>query len=335
MDARRTNVILIYQGTDITTDLKDYLTQFSYDDNEGTTDSIQIDLQDKFGKWHGPWLPGKHDEIKAIIEVLNDKGVGSVERLDCGKFFVDDVSYDGPPDKISIKAVSIPLAKGGKDEKNSRVWENVILSQIAGDVANSAGLTLIYHAPDYLYDRVEQKQETDLSFIKKRGQKEGITIKISDEHLILYEQKTYESKSALLTLKRGIDDILSYSFKFNSNGKGYKKIEVSYFDPAQKKNVKYVYEVPGIEEGPTYKHNSRAKSLVEAKRIAKNIARDKNKGEKTASFTLKGNVKMLQGYTVQIEGYAKFDGKYFISSSKHNVTGGYTTKVELREVLPY
>lgn len=335
MKARRVKVVAIYKGKDITTSLSEYLTGFSFEDEEGTADTIQIDLQDRHGKWHGPWLPEKHDEIRASIEILNDTHDGSKEVLDCGVFYVDDTSYSGPPDKVSIKAIAIPLPAGGKDEKNSRVWENVMMSQMAGDIAASAGLKLIYDAPDYMYDRAVQDQETDLSYIKKRALKEGIAIKITSEYLVLYEQKKYENKKALLSLKRGVDDIKDYSFKEDSNAKGYKKIEITYFDNQKKKNTKYVYEVPGVSDGPTFKSNERAKNLAEAKRFANNIAREKNKKVKTGSITLKGNPKLLTGYTVQIIGFAKFDGKYFIEKTSHDVTGGYDTKISFREVLSY
>lgn len=335
MKSRRTKVNIVYQGKDITTELEEYLTSFSFEDGEGTADTIQIDLQDKFGKWHGPWLPHKNDKITANIESINDNGDGKVERLECGTFFVDDVSFAGPPDKVSVKAIAIPIAEGGKDERNTRVWEGASLSQIAGDIAVSAGLSLIYDAPDYNYDRMTQDQETDLSFIKKRALKEGIAIKVTSEYLVLYSQKKYEAKGVILTLEKGRDDIKSRSFKHNSNGKGYQKIEVSYFDSNKKKNLKYVYTVPGIDEGPTFKSNERAKNIGEAKRFAMNIAREKNKGERTASFTLKGNLKMITGYTVDVKGYAKFDGKYFIEKTNHGVTGGYETQINLREVLQY
>lgn len=335
MKSRRTKVIITYQGKDITTELEEYLTNFSFEDSEGTADTIQIDLQDKFGKWHGPWMPYKNDKITASIEIINDKGDGKTERLECGTFFVDDSSFSGPPDAVSIKAIAIPIAKGGKDERNTRVWEGASLSQIAGDIANSAGLTLIYDAPDYKYDRVTQDQETDLSFIKKRALKEGIAIKVASESLVLYSQKKHEDKNSILTLEKGKNDIKSYSFQHNSNEKGYKKIEISYFDSGKKRNLKYIYDVPGIEEGPTFKSNERAKNMGEAKRFAMNIAREKNKGERTASFNLKGNPKMLVGYTVTVKGYGKFDGRYFIEKSSHQVTGGYDTKVDLREVLKY
>ncbi|GGG32981.1 late control protein D [Lysinibacillus alkalisoli] len=335
MEARRTKVNIIYQGKDITTELEEYLTNFSFEDAEGTADTIQIDLQDRHGKWHGPWLPRKNDKIKAMVEILNNTDANSKEKLDCGIFYVDDSSYSGPPDKVSIKAIAIPLPEGGKDEKNSRVWENVMLSQVAGDIAKSAGLKLIFDATDHLYDRVVQDQETDLSFIKKRALKEGVAIKVTGEYLVLYEQKKYENKSPILTITKGADEIKDYSFKEDSNEKGYKKIEITYFDSNKKKNLKYTYDVPGVAEGPTFKSNERAKNLAEAKRFATNIAREKNKREKTGSITLKGNPKMLTGYTVQIKGFAKFDGKYFIEKTNHDITGGYTTKISLREVLKY
>ncbi|WP_421663660.1 phage late control D family protein [Lysinibacillus telephonicus] len=335
MKARRARVIAKYQGVDITSSLEPYLTSFSFADNEGSGDDIQINLQDHEGKWHGSFMPSKGDEIQAIIEVVNWKGDGQVKRLDCGKFFIDAVDFKGPPDTLTIKALSIPIKKSGKNARNSRMWEKVTLSKVAGDIAISAGLELMYDAPDYIYDRVEQIRETDLAFIKKRAKKEGIAVKVSNGYLILYDEASYEAKETVRTIKRGESDIISYSFAYETADKEYQKVEISYWDDVKKANIKYVYTVPNVEEGPTLKLNERAKSLAEAIRITKNAARNRNKGAWTGKLTMLGDPTLIQGVTINIEGFLKFDGKYYIESTTHDVGDGYLVNLNIREVLPY
>jgi phage protein D len=335
MQARRTKVKIIYQGVDITVDLEPYLLDFSFADNEGKADDVQITLQDREGNWHDPWLPGYGDKITASIITTNWKKEGQTESLNCGTFYVDDVDFDGPPDTVKIKALSIPLPAGGKNTQRSRVWENTTLSAIAAEAAAGSGLGLFYDAPDYSYDRVDQIQQTDLSFTEMLAKKEGISVKVTDNQLILYDQLSYESKSSVRTLIKGESDILSYSFKKSIAEHQYKEVEVSYFDEEKKETIKYLYTVPGVEEGPQLKINERVKSLDEAERRAIKAARENNKHEQTGKITLVGDVGLVQGMTVDVNGFGAYDAKYFIETSNHNPTNGYTTEISLRKALEY
>jgi len=334
-NTRRVELIVHYLGQNISQDLKPYLSQFSYTDNEGKSDDIQITLQDRDKKWQDPWLPRKGDTITAKIRTHNWSKEGEVSQLDCGTFHVDDIGFKGPPDAITIKALSIPFNKGGKSSKKTRAWENVGLATIASDIATTTGLSLIFDAPNHFYDRVDQSRETDLAFIKRLAKKEGISVKVTKEQLVLYDEFTYESKSSIRTFTRGEQAIASYDFKETAAEEQYQKVEVRYFDDTKKKELKYTYDVPGIEKGPTYKVNKRVKNLGEAMRWAKAEARRKNKGAKTGKLSLMGDVELVQGLTIQIKGFGAFDGKYFIKSSAHRVGNKYTTDIDLREVLGY
>lgn len=322
-------------GVNITTDLAPNLLNFKYSDNEGKSDEIQIDLEDRDRKWQDPWLPGKGDKITAAIRLLNWRKEGEVSQLDCGTFYVDDVSFKGPPDTVNIKALSVPFNKGGKGTEHTRAWENAALPAILGDVAISAGLTLIYDAPVFSYDRVDQTRETDLVFAKRVAKKEGLSVKVTRDQLVIYDEFSYESKSTVRSITRGESDVISYSFNEAAADEQYKTVEVSYFDNKKKKNVKYVYKVPGVEKGPTMKVNKRAKNIDEAMRWAKAEARIKNKQSRTAKLTMLGDENLIQGITVELKNFGAFNGKYFIESSGHNVTGGYTVDIDLREVLSY
>lgn len=335
MNARRVEVEIIYNGKNISKDLKPYLKNFTYTDDEGSADDIQFTLHNREGKWHGAWMPQKNDTITAAIVTYDWNKEGVKQRLNCGKFFIDSVDFKGPPDELSVKAMSIPLKDGGKSAKRSRTWENSSLSIIAGQVAISCGLTLLYDAPDYTYDRVVQSRETDLGFLKRLARKEGISIKVSNEKLVLYDEKSYESKKSVRKVKRGESRLLNYSFTYEVADKEYKKVQLSYFDSKKKKNIKYVYDVPGVDQGPTLKLNKRANNLAEAKRWAQKAAREKNKRSKSGKLSLVGDPTLVQGITIDTSGFLKFDGKYIIEKTSHSVSNGYVISVDIREVLGY
>lgn len=335
MKARRTRVEIVYEGVNITTSLEPYLLDFTYSDNAGKADEIQITLQDREGKWHGPWLPKEDDKIVATIHMLDWDREGDNRKLKCGTFFVDEIDFQGPPDTVKIKATSIPIPKGGKNTKRNRSWESVSLQEIASEVAASAGLTLLFDGTNPFYDRVDQVQKTDLSFLSALSQKEGNTVKVTDEQLVVYDEVKYESSPAVRVITKGKDDIKSYSFKKASANTKYKEVEISYHDEAKKKVHKYVYKVPGVGEGSTYKINERVKSLDEAIRRTQKKARELNKSSKTGKMTLVGDVDMIQGITIDTEGWQQYDDKYFIESSTHKINNGYTTDINFREVLSY
>lgn len=334
-NTRRAIADITYMGVNITTDIAPYLKSFTYNDNEGKSDEIQIELVDREKKWQGPWMPQKGDTIDASIRLENWRKEGEVSQLNCGIFYVDDVGLKGPPDTINIKALSVPFKSGGKDTKHTRSWNNANLKTIMGDLASSAGLSLLYDAPNFTYDRVEQNKKTDLAMAKYLAKKEGFSVKVTQGQLVIYDELTYESKGPVRNLTRGDADIENYDFKETAAEEQYKKVELTYWDDKNKKLIKYVYDVPGVKDGPTLKVNKRAKSLDEAKRWAQKEARNKNKSSKSGSMTLMGDESMVQGVTVEVANFGAFDTKYFVESASHNVTGGYTVGIKLREVLSY
>ena len=68
-------------------------------------------------------------------------------------------------------------------------------------------------------------------------------------------------------------------------------------------------------------------------RLAKKRLREKNAQEFTASFKMVGDVQLVAGIVVQLRGFQEFDKKYRVKSAKHSLTGGYTTDIELVQIL--
>src|SRR5699024_6017061 len=124
----------------------------------------------------------KGDHIKATIVV--ESGVGSRAQIYCGSFYVDELDFKGPPSTVSIKAQSVPQGNDVRTTKRRKAWEDVSLQEIAQDIADRAGLTLLYDVSEsFFYDRVDQR-ESDLKFLGRMCKEEGFALKVTGEQIV-------------------------------------------------------------------------------------------------------------------------------------------------------
>lgn len=143
--ARRTTVSVSIGGHDATSVLAPYLLDFSYTDHvDGKADDVQLKLHDREGKWQGDWLPEKGMEVVASIVTENWFAEGQSLSLPCGTFKIDEVEFAGPPDTVTIKAVSASLSGGMRDSTKTRAFENSSLRLVAKQIAEENDLMLFY-----------------------------------------------------------------------------------------------------------------------------------------------------------------------------------------------
>lgn len=337
-DARRAELHLTYNGVGLSLDIAKDAFDFTYTDAApGSLDDISISLQDKDRLWQSPeWAPLQGDKIKAEIRTINWSKPGEVSKLPLGSFEVDSFTFSGPPDAVSIKAVSLPIAANIRQEKRTKAWEKVTLKTIAAEVAKKSGLKLNYLIKEtFSYDRLDQTDQSDIEFLSEQAKSEGVAIKVTGGQLVLFDEFEYEKAPPVLTLTRGTDNILSYEFGWSAAYATYIACEISYTQAKSNKTIKATYKPPGAPSiGPILKINEQASSQAEAMRKAKKALREKNKEMSAARLTLVGDVRLAAGVTIMIEGFGNFDGKYLVVSATHQLgSGGYTTDIEIRQVL--
>ncbi len=336
--ARRTEIIVYFAGVDISQSIRPYLLTMTYTDNEeDKADDLQLNLEDRDRTWVR-WLSekgsAKGEKIRAVIVQKNWNGTGKDRKLDCGVFELDSIDFSGPPGKVSIKATSIPYSSTMRLQIKTKAWENVKLSAIANDLAGQNGMQCLYESSyDPLYTRKEQVKKTDLVFLQELCKSAGISLKVTSNTVVLFDAAEYEQKPPVYTVRYGKSDIIRYSFGTSYTDTAYSSCHVVYTDPRTGNKIEGEYQQPGEGSGQVLEVNERVMSAAEAKELAKKRLRQKNKGEVKAEFTLVGNVGLVAGLTVQVEGYGLFDGKYIIESATHNPTGGYTVGLKLRRVL--
>ena len=330
--ARRAEIIIVYEGADISRNIAPYLISFSYTDNASDkADDINITLEDREGNWLDPWFPAKGDVVHAAIVTHNWHGSNETESLPCGSFEIDDIECSGPPTQVQIKAVSTLISKSMRQEQKTKAWENVKLSAIAGDIAEKNGLAFFWDSPnDPLFERRDQVEMSDLGFLQKLCRDYGIGIKVADGQLVCYDEEKYEERAAVGTLEKGDKRIKNYRFRKKTRGT-YKGARIQYHDPLKDETFEVYTSGDAEGTGEDLVLNQKADTLADAETIAEKKLHDANKKETTGSITLVGDMRFLGGNNVEVIGWGKFDGTYFIEKASHSINkgSGYVTSLEL------
>ena len=331
-EARSAEVVITYEGKDISRDIAPFLINFTYTDNDADkSDDINLTLEDRKGRWRDTWFPVKGDKIVASISAHEWEGAGKTENMPCGTFEVTQVDYSGPPCTISIKGVSVPVSKAGANEKHTKAWENVKLNAIAQDIADKGGLKLYFDVPDNpLFERKDQVEKSDLDFLKDLCKECGAAVKVTADKLVCYDKEKNEERAAAGELK--LDDKKLISYRFSSKAAGiYKAAHLQYHNAVKNLNIDAVVqakEAEGTER--VLELNDKCGSIAEGKKIAEKKLTEANNKEITGSVTLMGDMRFLGGNNIEIKGFGAFDGKYLIEKASHSVSSsGYVTTLEL------
>lgn len=328
----RTGVTVVYAGVNISREISDDLISITVTDNEGSkVDDLEIVLKNNHGLWSKDWSPEFGDTIEVTIwQEGRDRG----PDLQCGVFQVDEIEFDGPPATLHIKALSLPFDAGITRHDKTKAWEKFTLSRITKEIAGHAGLQAQYiAATDPLYDRRDQREESDLVFLKRLCDDEAFEVKISDKKLIVFSPEERGKSDPVATLNAGYANVNSFRFS-RQNHDLYGTVTVEYKEPKSGKINSYTYTNSAIQKGKTFKIKSRVSSLAEAQKRAKAKLFSLNRKSGEGSLNLVGNTLLVAGATVEIYGFGGFNGKYYIAKATHSVSnGGYTTSIDLNNTL--
>jgi len=327
MKARQSSVIVKYNDTDITKTITDYIEGFSYVDNaSGTADTVTLKLNNKSGKWSGSWIPVQGDSVKTIIKLTNWNKEGDNRIFDCGFFLIDDLSFSGPPSTASIGGISTPINTDFNVTKKNKTWQSTTVKGILSSIANSAGIGLYFSGQDYTIKEIEQSDQEDVNFAFQLCSSYNLAMKLYNKKIVVFDQVEYEKKNASLTIRRA--DVESYSIKKGMT-RQYDGVSISYTDGILNKTLSYKFM---LKEGTRIlKLNEKASSLQDAEVKAKAKLLAHNRQCQTMSVTVKGDTKYISSKCVNVSGFGKLDGKYYIDSVTHNkdAGSGYSCTLEM------
>ena len=312
---------LFYEKKNITKDVSPYVTSIEYTDYEhGQSDELQIYFEDSEKMWQGAWIPTKGDSLRAYL------GYEAEKLLNCGTFEIDELEYDTPPDVVTVKGLATGIKKPLR-QKNSNGYENKTLKQIAKEIADRQGLTLVGNIEDIRVDRITQDKERDLSFLTKLAEQYGYIFKVAENNLVFYNVR--ELKNAKSTQIFYKSDLIHINMREKTSQK-YKAVQVTYYDPKKKKTLTASAKNESVAKGDTLKITTRCTSKKQALVQAQSaLGRSDTKIEGSLEFV--GNPYLIAGLNIELKGIGHFSGKYHITEARHILdrTMGYKTYCEV------
>jgi len=300
---------LIYENVDITNDTN--IMSAIYNERAGGgSDTLTITFSDSEDKWQ-KWNPQKEHEI----ELIND-GVST------GAMFIDGRKMSGGI--FVLKSISTP--PGIKTIRN-RTWENIRFNKIANDIAQSSKLGIeLYGTTNYLYDVINQINETDLAFLNRLCIREGYVLKVNSKKIIIYSEKYLEQQESIKTFYK---DSGKSIFEDGSDIV-YAACQVKYYNGAEL--INYIFKPNPNISGEILKIDEQIYSSGEAERFAKSYLRNANKYYFIGSISNQINSKISAGNNINVDGIGIPDGKYCIYQIINDFTHN-TQVLNVRKLL--
>jgi phage protein D len=281
-------------------------------------------------------------KITAKIIRHNWTAPGKDDVLSCGEFELDSVDISGPPGVVIIKATSLSYNRPIRQTKRSQAWENYHLSGIANEMAVKNGMSCQYlSGTNPYYEREEQDKTSDIDFLSGLCHKAGLSLKCTNNTLVIFSQKTEEAKDAVRTFTHGDGTYTKWKLNVGSADTNYNYCRVSYVTKAGKLIEGYAYASDYTEPEEDEEDTNQllevyvpCSSIAEAQELAQKYLRLHNKYARTCNFTVAGDPNMVAGVNIQLKSWGGFDGKYSITSAKHTVnSSGYQCTLSGRRIL--
>ncbi len=335
--------------TDISEDVSRFFLSLTYTDNlSDEADDITLELEDRAQLWQSDWFPeGEGNFIDITIHTYNRVTLQDGESvLHAGRFEIDEIEVTGYPSTVRIKAVAVLGDSILRGTRHNQTWEEITVQKCAGDIAGRKGLSLRWECGENPeLDHVEQADESDLEFLLRICHDHGISLKITTDEVILFDDAKYEATDPVLTVyKPGLADtsagggtvpvrwLRDYHMQAKTRDT-YWKCKVRYQKGKEKELIEGEFAAPNKEKGRILYVREQVKDVGEAERLAKKKLREANKDEMTGEFTTLGRTDLAAGQVAELSGFGHFDGNYLVLRAVHEVRQEYITKVSVRRCL--
>ncbi len=315
---------LIYQGTDITADISEMVIEVTYTDHlHGKADEIEVTVHDKDGLWKSAWYP--ETGSKMSLTILDGNG----GALPCGEFELDQPNATGDRggDRMVMRGLSAPISKPLRTKK-TKAYERQSLGDIVQDVAKRVGLRVMGDINDLRFERVTQRRERDLEFLKRMASETGHYFNLRGDLIVFTSFQSIDGRDPSLLVS--FEDVTGYDFTFETEGT-FSEGEASYLDQNKGKVTRYRESDPDVTTGDALKvSGERLESYALAEARVKSELHNANRQAFTGSCDLIGDVRAVAGNIVKLVGFGRYDGKRVIDSSTHTLSrDGHSVTLEL------
>ena len=171
-------VKLLYNGKDCTSDFSKYLNSVSFCDFENEqSDELSLSLNNNDGYFSDLWYPNKNDKLTCNF-------IYGKEDFSCGSLTIDENSFeygvDG--DFLEIKALAT-TTKASLRSNKIKNYSGKTLIQIAQEIGKTHGFEVLKTNGNVKVGTIIQKNESDISFLKRISREYGFIFNIKDGHL--------------------------------------------------------------------------------------------------------------------------------------------------------
>ena len=324
---------LSYEGTDITQTINQFTLSLDITDKkEGESDDVSLTLLNSDRRWLDAWFPGTGDRVTVTLGYRNGEQLGPL------LFELDRVEFQGAPDTVRLQGLATPVTASLR-QKKTRAFEATTLDQIAAQIATDNGLTLVGSVPEFPLERVTQRNETDLNFLKNLAADYGLIFKVADTtNLVFYREFELEAAEPTKTLT--LADVYSYRVAKGTVGT-HSSVKAQYLNPETGEYDSVELDADGAEvatptdgetdiaSGDVLNIRERFESRAQAESKATEALRRANRGQYTLDLDMEGDPTMAAGTNIQMTGLGKLSGKYQVESVRHTLAKnqGYRSKV--------
>ncbi|MDK1706998.1 phage late control D family protein [Serratia marcescens] len=321
--------------------VNDRLISLTVTENRGfTADTIEIELDDTDGKLQ---LPRRGTQIAVAI---GWQGEPLVKK---GLFTVDEITHQGPPDRLVITARSADF-RNDFNVKREYSWHNCTVSYVVSAIAGRYNLTpgISTELANLVIDHADQTQESDISFLTRMADMLNAATTIKNGMLLFFTPGAGRSASGRvlpsITLTRQSGD--SHNFRV-ADRDAYTGVEAYWLDLSfgkkrktrvtgrrkarQKSSSQQGHYLDG-DEGNVYVMRATFKTELAAKRAAIAKWQQLKRGAAEFSMTLaRGRAELypelhanMQGFKTDID-----NGDWTITRTQHTISGrGFITALE-------
>ena len=323
---------VIVNGTDLTATFAPRLIRLTLSQwSKEQADELSLELHDHDGALI---LPPEGASISLALGWAKGSGV-TPGLIDKGAFVVDELTWGGPPDIVTIKGRSAHFATAFRTRK-TRTWSSQTLGAITGKVATDNGLTARCH-PDLAgttIDAAEQHNQSDMELIRDLGRRYDAAATVKGGALIFSPvgSDTTATGKPLPTLPLTRQSGDRYSYTRAAREGAYQGAEANHYDQGEaKRKLQQSGSAPHRRLKRVYAsaNDAQAAAKAEAKRLKRAAARF----ELTLGY---GDAAIAAGAKTTAQGFkTEVDAKTWLIAHVEHTMGaeGFSTKLEM-EVAP-
>lgn len=326
--ARKVAVTVFWNKKNITNKIEQYISNVRYTDHEEeATDEVELVLDNTSAIWFEDWYPAEGDTLQLYIG-YEDK------QIDTGLFEVDDITLSGPPDQITIKAISAGISKALRT-RNNKAFEEQTLRQIALYFCKKHGFSLVDGSnmlSQINLDRKTQENKTDLDFLSNLAKEYGFMFTIKGSKMVFISYYDLENVASVGEIDK--TEVSTYSINEKTHDT-YSAGVLNSRNPRKGKvisvNVNYE-DWSGKRVNDNMIISGHVSSNGHAEVKVKGGLWSKNKYKQSGTITIPGDPTKVAGVNFDLTGFGLGSGKYHIPTSTHSIDSGqYTTELEIRK----